>query len=86
MAWPRFLPTITMSLSLDGSTLALGGGVSDGVGGGVGHPIRVVDLRPDHWAEAACRLAGRNLTHEEWVTNIGDLADYRLTCPDLAPG
>jgi hypothetical protein len=32
---------------------------------------------------AACRVAGRNLTREEWATNIGTLAPYRTTCPDL---
>jgi hypothetical protein len=40
------------------------------------------DLDPDHWIEAACRLAGRNLTHAEWDQYIGDLAPYHLTCPN----
>ena len=32
---------------------------------------------------AACRVAGRNLTRDEWASNIGTLAPYRATCPDL---
>jgi hypothetical protein len=42
------------------------------------------DLNPDHWVEAGCRLAGRNLTGAEWDQYLGDLAAYRRTCPDLA--
>ena len=66
-----------IGLSLDGTTLVLGGGASDGV--------QVWDLRPQAWIDAACRLAGRNLTPEEWDSNIGDLAEYRPTCPAFAP-
>jgi hypothetical protein len=43
--------------------------------------ILVWDLDPAHWVEAACQLAGRNLTHEEWDGYIGDLGPYRQTCP-----
>ena len=43
--------------------------------------IVVWDLDPDHWVVAACRLAGRNLTHDEWNQYIGDLAHYQRTCP-----
>jgi hypothetical protein len=32
-------------------------------------------------ADAACRLAGRNLTETEWDTDLEDLGDYRATCP-----
>jgi WD40 repeat protein len=39
-------------------------------------------LNSDRMTEAACRVAGRNLTHAEWDTYIGDLAPYRATCPD----
>ena len=39
------------------------------------------DLDPEHWANAACAIAGRNLTPEEWTTFIGDLAVYQATCP-----
>lgn len=43
------------------------------------------DLEPDHWVEAGCRLAGRNLTRAEWDQYLGDLAAYRPTCPDHPP-
>lgn len=60
------------SLTLDGRSLA--------IGGGAGTAITVWDLDPERWVEAACRVAGRNLTQEEWDSNIGDLAEYRTTC------
>jgi hypothetical protein len=41
------------------------------------------DLDPARWTAAACELAGRNLTRDEWDTYIGDLTPYRKTCPDL---
>jgi hypothetical protein len=52
--------------------LALGGGTADG--------IAVWDLDPAHWIPAACRIAGRSLTREEWVTYLGLLEPYRQTC------
>lgn len=67
-----------MAFSLDGDTLAYGGGID--------RPLRIIDLDTDHWVDAACRLAGRNLTEEEWATNIGGLAPYRSTCPELPAG
>lgn len=45
--------------------------------------IVVWDLDPERWSEAACELASRNLTQEEWDAYIGDLASYRETCPNL---
>ena len=68
----------TASIALDGSRMAIGGGIENG--------YQIWDLDPDHWVEAACRLAGRNLTEEEWATNIGDLAEYGPTCPQLPFG
>jgi hypothetical protein len=44
----------------------------------------VWDLDPDSLAEAACRVAGRNLTRAEWDEHIGPLAPYRELCPDGA--
>jgi hypothetical protein len=41
-------------------------------------------LDPTSWIDAACRLAGRNLTAEEWATNIGDLAEYGPDLPAVA--
>ena len=46
-----------------------------------GQGIVFWDLDPAHWQEAACRLAGRNLTRAEWDEYIGDLAPYTTTCP-----
>jgi DNA-binding SARP family transcriptional activator/WD40 repeat protein/tRNA A-37 threonylcarbamoyl transferase component Bud32 len=63
-----------MALALDGSALAYGGGQRE--------PARVVDLDAASWVTASCRIAGRNLTPEEWDTYIGDLAPYRVTCPE----
>ena len=51
-----------------------------------GQGIVVWDLDPAHWVDAACRLAGRNLTHAEWDQYIGDLAPYRRTCPTHPDG
>jgi hypothetical protein len=42
------------------------------------------DLDPTHWVTAACRMAGRNLTEEEWSIYISDLAPYHETCPGFA--
>ncbi len=64
---------LLMSLATDGTRLAYGGGLQSG--------IKVVDLDPDAWIDASCRIAGRNLTTNEWTTYIGDLAEYTPTCP-----
>ncbi len=52
-------------------------------GGGINNDMVAWDLDPQHWITAACTLAGRNLTREEWDTYLGDLRDYRSTCPDF---
>jgi DNA-binding SARP family transcriptional activator/WD40 repeat protein len=46
------------------------------------HGIVIWDLDPEHWADAACELAGRNLTPDEWDQYLGVLGDYRNTCPE----
>ena len=66
-----------MALDQSGTTLALGGGL-----GRAG--IEIWDLDPLHRVDAACQVAGRNLTRAEWDANIGDLAEYAPTCPDLS--
>jgi hypothetical protein len=38
------------------------------------------DLDPAHWEGAACAVAGRDLTRDEWDQYIGDLAPYAPTC------
>ena len=52
------------------------------VGGGIETGAQLWDLDPEHWVTAACRMAGRNLTEQEWDSYIGDLATYGETCPD----
>ena len=65
----------------EGAALAPGGGqLAVAVEAGVA----LWDLDVEHWVEAACRVAGRNLTHAEWDRHVGDLAPYHLTCPELA--
>jgi hypothetical protein len=43
--------------------------------------VALWDLQPEHWIDAACRVASRNLTRDEWATYIGTLAPYHETCP-----
>lgn len=38
------------------------------------------DTRPDHWIDSACKIAGRNLTEDEW-RDAFDERPYRETCP-----
>jgi hypothetical protein len=45
--------------------------------------VALWDLDPAAWVDAACAIAGRNLTHEEWATYVGDLAPYTATCPSF---
>ncbi len=42
--------------------------------------IAVWDLRPSSHADAACAMAGRDLTRDEWLSYLGDLGPYRSTC------
>jgi hypothetical protein len=44
------------------------------------------DLDPERWLEAACQLAGRNLTRAEFDQHIGDLEPCRQTCPQYSEG
>ena len=39
------------------------------------------DTLPESWVAAACAIAGRNLTEEEWRDAFGD-RPYRPSCPD----
>lgn len=45
-----------------------------------GHATVLV-MEPDGWADAACRLAGRNLTTQEWDRYLPPSEPYRATCP-----
>ena len=42
--------------------------------------VHTWDTRPGTWTQFACRLAGRNLTTDEWSDAFGD-RPYRETCP-----
>lgn len=43
--------------------------------------VAVWDIDPEHLADAACQLAGRNLTPTEWDTYLANPGDHRATCP-----
>jgi hypothetical protein len=38
------------------------------------------DLDPDHLAAAACRVAGRDITRDEWSEHLASLGPYRTVC------
>ncbi|HET8778974.1 MAG TPA: hypothetical protein VFM66_02790, partial [Agromyces sp.] len=42
--------------------------------------IAMWDLDPEAHAQAACRIAGRDLTRDEWNTYLADVGEYRSTC------
>lgn len=48
--------------------------------------ISLWNLDPAAWHTAACQLAGRNLTKQEWDQYLGGLAPYHATCPQFATG
>jgi hypothetical protein len=41
--------------------------------------VRLWDVRLGSWRARACKLAGRDLSPEEWATYLGD-EPYRATC------
>jgi WD40 repeat protein len=63
----------SVTFSPDGTTLASNA-----------DPITLWDMRIETWIERACRIANRNLTHEEWGHYLGELS-YHETCPDAPP-
>ena len=38
------------------------------------------DLDPQHWLDAACSLAGRNLSPQEWDKYLGSFGEYHQSC------
>ncbi len=38
------------------------------------------DLDPQHWLDAACALAGRNLTQDEWDQYLSAFGEYHESC------
>ena len=47
--------------------------------------LRLWNIDPATWPEAACQRAGRNLTADEWVRYMPANEPYRPTCPQF-PG
>jgi WD40 repeat protein len=43
--------------------------------------LLIWDLNEASWREAACRVANRNLTPEEWARLFGPAVAYREICP-----
>ncbi len=75
-------------LSPDGRWLIVGGqpaAYEDVVGFDAAeqHGMQIWDLDPGAWIRAACAVAGRDLTREEWTAHIGDLAPFHSTCSEL---
>ena len=48
--------------------------------------VRVWRLEVAELIEAACRIAGRNLSIDDWQKWVQPPAPYRCTCPQLPPG
>lgn len=42
--------------------------------------VQIWDLDPEAQVGAACRIAGRDLTRDEWDEHLGAIAPYRSTC------
>jgi WD40 repeat protein len=49
---------------------------------GTSRGVVVWDLDPETLMQAACRVAGRDITESEWRENIGSLAPYRSICAE----
>ena len=49
--------------------------------GGFNGEIVLWNMDPSEWSTAACRIANRNLSVEEWKKDFGD-QPYRETCTD----
>ncbi|WP_193509111.1 WD40 repeat domain-containing protein [Cryobacterium sp. BB736] len=48
------------------------------------HGVLLWDLNPNHLADYACTLAGRNLTAEEWRTHLAAIGERRETCEEFS--
>jgi hypothetical protein len=57
-------------------------GDGDEVAIGTTRGVVVWDLGPETLVEAACRVAGRDITEAEWEANIGSVAPYRSICAE----
>jgi WD40 repeat protein len=52
---------------------------------GMSAPVVLWDIDPHSWKERACRIAGRNLTQEEWKRYLPDKS-YQKTCQQYPEG
>jgi WD40 repeat protein len=48
--------------------------------------VELWDLNPNDWQRAACQLAGRNLSAEEWRTYLSNIRPYTRTCTQWPAG
>jgi hypothetical protein len=71
LALPENAPYLAATLRPDGRQLAVA----------TEHGVQLWDLDPGAWRDAACRLAGRNLSRDEWDRYMPRGASYRVTCP-----
>ena len=67
---------LPLDVTIGGGSSLRPDGMAVAIGGGSGNGVAIWDLNPHHLA-AACRLAGRNLTHTEWDSLLGAVGDYR---------
>jgi DNA-binding SARP family transcriptional activator/class 3 adenylate cyclase/WD40 repeat protein/energy-coupling factor transporter ATP-binding protein EcfA2 len=71
LALPENAPYLAATLRPDGGQLAVA----------TEHGVQLWDLDPGAWRDAACRLAGRNLSRDEWDRYMPPDEPYRATCP-----
>jgi hypothetical protein len=76
LALPENAPYLAATLRPDGGQLAVA----------TEHGVQLWDLDPDTWRDAACRLAGRNLSRDEWDRYMPPDEPYRATCPQWPVG
>jgi DNA-binding SARP family transcriptional activator/WD40 repeat protein len=82
------LTPIGAPLSTPGTTWFFLDGSPDGnrIAAGTSNGFAVLwDVNVDDWEQTACRIAGRNLSHNEWNQYLPD-QPYHATCPEWPTG